>query len=147
MKKILFLSLVITFFGFTSCDLGDDSNMDCVTGPVILAIDLVQEGSNTNLFQNGTFQQSNFTAVDDQGTVVEHNFLVQDGRPFLRLRLGNYIGERVVTLKLNSETSVDIEYTMAAVEGNCTGYRITEFDIPGYDFEQSTTTGVIIIYI
>lgn len=145
MKKFMLFSLMLTFFGVTSCDISDDE-VECVTGPVLIMLDLVEEGSNANLFSNGTFEQSGFTVVDGNNQAVVHNFLNVDGRSYLRIHLGETVGERTITLKLNNETTLDIEYTMAVSTGNCANPYITAFDIPGYDFDQSTTTGVIRVY-
>lgn len=147
MKKLLNVCSLVILMVFTSCSLGDDDNGECVTGPVIIALDLVEEGTSENLFQNGTYDQDELTVVDNQGNEVEHNFIVQDGRPYLRIRLGNEVGDKLITLNLDDENFLVIEYTMAVTEGNCINYYVSDFDIPGYDFDQSGTTGVIRVYL
>lgn len=145
MKKFIFFSLLFALLGIASCDISDDEEL-CTTGPVLIMLDLVQEGSNANLFSNGTFQQSQLTVEDNNGQAVNHNFLNIDGRVFLRIALGETVGERSITLELDDNTSLGIEYTMAATTGNCSNPYISDFDIPGFDFDQSTTTGVIRVY-
>ncbi|UJH89714.1 hypothetical protein LZ575_11655 [Antarcticibacterium sp. 1MA-6-2] len=145
MKKIMLFGLLITFLGVSSCDISDDGS-ECVIGPVLILIDLVEEGSNENLFSNGTFDKSQFTVVSNNNQPVNHNFLNVDGREYLRIALGETVGENTISLKLNSEVIMDIQYTTALSTGECNNPYITDFDIPEYDFEQLPSTGAIRVY-
>lgn len=145
MKKLIIFGLLLTLLGATSCSL-DDTDEECAIGPVLILLDLVEEGSNANLYSNGTFQQSQLAVVDNNGQRVDHNFLTVDGRTFIRMRLGEATGNKTVTLTLNSDTTLDIEYTMAVTAGACANNYISDFDIPGYDFDQSSASGAIRVY-
>lgn len=142
MKKLMYLGIFISFFGLTSCNVGDD-DLVCATGPVELYLEFVGEETGENLYSNGTFQQGSIEITNEEGAQVPYNFIRDLDRTFLRLNLGMEAGEQVITIEANDEVILDLELTIAAQEGNCTSYYISEFEVPGYEYDQEGAPGVV----
>lgn len=146
MKKLMFVGVLLFFFGLASCDFGDD-DIICATGPVQLHLEFVDKETGENLYSNDTFQQAAIEISDEDGVLVPYTFIQDLGRTFLRLDLGMEAGEKVITIAANEEISLDLELTIAAQEGNCTSYYISEFEVPGYEYDQEGVAGVVRILI
>lgn len=141
MRRVVFLGLFLSFMGLASCDVDDD--VQCVTVPVELFLEFIEEETGDNLYSNETFQQAALEVTDENGVEVPFHFIRDLDRTFLRLNLGMEEGERLITIKPDAEVNLDIQLTLARLQDSCGSYYISEFEVPDYDYDQDGFPGVV----
>lgn len=138
----MYVGLFLSFFGLASCDVGDD-DVVCATGPLQLYLEFVDKETGENLYSNDTFQTAAIEITDEDGVLVPYEFISDINRTFLQLTLGREVGEKVITIAVNEELSLDLEIAIAVLEDTCRSYYISEFDAPGYEYDQGGVAGVV----
>ncbi|HSI69382.1 MAG TPA: hypothetical protein VK941_04055 [Gillisia sp.] len=142
MRRVVFLGMILSFFGLASCDVGDNDT-PCITRPVELFLEFVEEETGENLYSNNTFEQADLEITDEDGGDVPFTFIRDLDRTFLQLSLGMEEGERVISIQPDAEVSLDIELTLARLQDSCGSYYISEFDVTNYDYDQDGFPGVV----
>lgn len=138
----MFLGLFLSFFGLASCDVSDD-DVVCVTNPVELFLEFVEEETGDNLYSNGIFQEAELEITDEDGLPVPYSFIRDRDRTFLQVSLGMEEGERIITIQPDTEISVEIELALGRLQDTCGSYYISEFDVVNYDYDQDGLPGVV----
>lgn len=142
MRRVVFLGLILSFFGLASCDVSDD-DVACVTNPVELFLEFVEEETGDNLYSNGTFQEAEMEITDEDGVLVPYTFIRDQDRTFLQVSLGVEEGDRIITIQPGTEVSVEIELALARLQDSCGTYYISEFEVSNYEYDQDGFPGVV----
>ncbi len=143
MKNWIFRSfLILLLISVTSCSL-DDDQQDCVTGPVGFNVEFIDAITGENLYRINRFQPSQLRVTDEDNKLVNYRFVTELDKTYIQVNLGFETGEKIITLYLDEETSVDFELTLSSLQENCTTYYISKFEVPEYGWEESTTTGIV----
>ncbi|MCM4160403.1 hypothetical protein DHB64_10925 [Antarcticibacterium sp. W02-3] len=138
----MYVGLFLSFFGLASCDVSDDE-VPCITGPVQLYLEFVEKQTGENLYANDTFQTATLEVTDEDGVLVPFEFVQDLNRTFLKLTFEREVGEKLITLAIKEDVSLDLELTIAVLEDSCRSYYISEFEVPGYEYDQGGVAGVV----
>jgi len=142
MKNWKFICLLITVMGLASCSLGDDQE-NCITGPVGYNVEFIDAESGENVYRNNRFQAAQLRVTDEDNKFVTYRFITEQEKTYIQVNLGFEKGDKVITMKLNDETSVDFKVTISQLQEACTTYYISKLEVPVYGYDESGTPGVI----
>ena len=134
--------LFLTFIVITSCSL-DDEQQDCVTGPVGFNVEFIDASTGENVYSINRFQPSELRIMDEDNKLVNYRFITELNKTYIQVNLGFETGEKIITMQLDDETSVDFELTLSTIRENCTTYYISKFEVPDYEYEESGNTGIV----
>src|SRR5690606_16343129 len=142
MKNLKFIRLLFIALGVSSCSL-DDDQQDCITGPVGYNVEFIDAESGENVYRNNRFQAAQLRVTDEDNKLVTYRFITEQEKTYIQVNLGFEKGDKVITMKLNDETSVDFKVTISQLQEACTTYYISKLEIPVYGYDESGTPGVI----
>lgn len=143
MKNWKFISLLLMLIvGVTSCSLDDDEEQ-CITGPVGFNVEFIEAGTGENVYRNNRFQTSELRVTDEDNKIITHRFINEQDKTIIQVNLQFETGEKVISMKLDDETTVNFELTVSTLQENCITYYISEFEVPEYGYDDSGTSGIV----
>jgi len=146
--KYSFLLLILLLIsGCKSLNKCDD--YACFTPPPEFIFELIDIKTGENLFTNGTLASKDIIVKDENNADVSYQFITENNLDVINLssigwntEISNY------KLTIGANLTIDFKLVIEKVNENCcTYFRILEFTILDYEFEQLNTTGIIQIKI
>lgn len=147
MKNALFgFLLIFTFSGCQSTDACED--ILCFTPPPSFDFQFIDKETGENLFSNGTFEVNDFKLIDGNGKKLDFTFISENDLNFFRTSLGWNVDISNYKILIDPDIEIAVIVDTEQVSENCCSfYRLKEFSIEGFEFEQSSTTGIYTVFI
>lgn len=148
MKKY-FILLFVTCTFFSCKKINECEDIACFTPPPSFVFELVDETTGENLFTNETLNSEDIKVVNENDKNVTFEFISEnDYNVFSLNEIGWDIDPHIYTISVGTSVEFTLELDMEEKSENCCTFFNTEtFQISGYTYEQSSTSGIYIIQI
>jgi len=146
MKKSLGLIVLVVFFSLISCNDGcEEGNQPT---PASFFVEILDEASNENVFENTTYTQQQITILDLDEAAIPFKFIESANVIQIFPSVLNST-DNSFTIKLNNDTTlqtdeIEVNYDVSSSAGECfTTYKIENVLFPNNTSEITETVYVI----
>ncbi len=137
--KICFISLL---FANCSDDCGD---MVAETGPVNFTFEVVKQDTHENVFTLGLYAKNQIHIEDQNGELVEFNFIGENDVNFINVFLGGETKTDVYTVRIGDDIEFQILYILKRTESKCSSStKLTNLEIQGMDSVEGYPTQILV---
>uniref|UniRef100_UPI00404AE3EF hypothetical protein n=1 Tax=Flavobacterium sp. TaxID=239 RepID=UPI00404AE3EF len=145
MKNILILFLSILSFSIVSCN--DNCDEGDKPTPASFFVEIVDETSGENVFENATYTAQQITIQDLDEVAVPFRFIENSNRIQIFPSVDNALGNSFL-IKLNNETTmqtdeINVNYDVSSSAGEC----FTTYKIENILFPNNTSELVDAVYV
>lgn len=133
MKKILTLFLMVLTVSFVSCN--DDCNEGNQPTPASFFVEIIDETSGENVFENETYTLQQITIQDLDEVAIPYKFIESSNLIQIFPPVVNPTGNTLL-IKLNNETTlqmdeINLNYDVSSKKGECfTTFKIENILFP-----------------
>ncbi|MCW1148244.1 hypothetical protein [Flavobacterium lacisediminis] len=146
MKKIIGLFLMLLMVFSVSCS--DDCNEGDKATPASFFVEIVDETSGENVFENETYTMQQIVVEDLEEADIPYEFIESSNLIQIFPPIVNPTGNSLF-IKLNNETTlqmdqIDVNYDVSSIVGECfTTFKIENILFPNNDSELVEAVHVI----
>lgn len=145
MKNILILFLSILSFSIVSCN--DNCDEGDKPTPASFFVEIVDETSGENVFENATYTAQQITIQDLDEVAVPFRFIENSNSIQIFPSVENALGNSFL-IKLNNETTmqtdeINVNYDVSSSSGEC----FTTYKIENILFPNNTSELVDAVYV
>jgi hypothetical protein len=143
-KIVAFLLLII----ITNCKTNDCEDYACFTPPPMYAFELVDNTTGENIFLNKILNSNEIRLTNEENKPITFQFISENNLNIITTEIGWEIGLHSYKLSVGANLEIDILLNIKEVHENCcTFFKVIEFQILNYEFEQLNNSEIIKIKI
>lgn len=145
MKKVISLFAILIITSLVSCN--DDCDEGNKATPASFFVEIVEETSGENVFENETYTMQQISIEDLEETSIPYEFIESSNIIQIFPQVSNATGNTLL-IKLNNETTlqmdeINVNYDVTSTAGEC----FTTFKIENILFPNNTSELVESVYV
>lgn len=145
MKKVISLFAILIITSLVSCN--DDCDEGNKATPASFFVEIVEETSGENVFENETYTMQQISIEDLEETSIPYEFIESSNIIQIFPQVSNATGNTLL-IKLNNETTlqmdeINVNYDVTSTAGEC----FTTFKIENILFPNNASELVESVYV